>query len=112
MSIFRLLYKSYKAIKLFSRLIYWTDKRSTAFKSLINIHDNKCSREYLLVQSRQWKHLKKVRNMFKVNNKDSRINMIAEHISPLSLVFLLLTLNRQMFSGIPQETEDRCSPVL
>ena len=54
------------------------------------------------------KTLEKVWNMFKVNNKDTRtVNECSyvfivnfEHISQLFLVFLLLTLKRQMFAQI------------
>ena len=53
--------------------------------------------------------LKMVRNMFKVNNKNTKtthqwsrsgiFTVIFEHILLFFLVFLLLTLNRQMFAG-------------
>ena len=62
---------------------------------------------YLIVQIQQQKHLDKW-SMFKVNNRhqngiiDCRsivFTDIFEHISHLVLMFLLLTLNRQMPAG-------------
>ena len=53
---------------------------------------------YLLARSLQWKHWNKVWNMFKDNNKDTKMTpgvfiVSFEHISHLALVFLLFTLN-------------------
>ena len=49
------------------------------------------------------KHQEKVRNMFQVNNKDTRLTsfllLTLKNISHLSLVFLLLTMNKCLFAG-------------
>ena len=45
-------------------------------------------RNYVLVQSQQQKHKKKVWNMFEVNNKNHQNEVV-----DVVLVFLLLTLN-------------------
>ena len=64
--------------------------------------------KYLLAQSYQCKHKKKVWNMFKASNKDTRTTSITsfwgltvkfEHISHLFLVFLLLTLSVYLGTG-------------
>ena len=44
--------------------------------------------------------------MFKVNDKDNSVFIVNfEHISPLVLVFLLLTLNMQLPAGSRLSTE-------
>ena len=57
-----------------------------------------------------YKKCEKVQNMFKFNNNDTRTMLLKsfwciivnfEHISHLFLVFLLLTLNKQMLAKMP-----------
>ena len=62
------------------------------------------SSKYLPVQRQQQKHYKKVRNTFKVNNKDDRMASINfEHISYLFLMLLLLNLSMYLFARLEQE---------
>ena len=56
--------------------------------------------KHLFTQFQQQQHYKKVWNMSKVNNKHGRKSFCNfEHVSHLLIVFLLLTLNIQMFVG-------------
>ena len=72
---------------------------------------DRCPSLHLLVQSQKLKHQKKVGNLFKVNDKDTKTTsrrrsgvfiVNTEQISHIVVMFLLLTLNKEMPAGVRQ----------
>ena len=84
---------------------FYTSVVTAALKLWVFFNALKLLSQHLIVQSQQWKHKNRVWNIWKVNNKYTRMTSCCsfgvfivnfEQISHIVLIFPLLTLNKRM----------------